>query len=297
MNDIDLLEAFADYQRSGNRAARTISTRASILRSFASRQGVMLLDATVFHLRRDIGRENIAPSTRATTRATFLAFYGFIQSEELRADNPALRLPIVKVPPHRPRPYTQEQIDRLLSTGAYRRTRAMILLAAYQGLRASEIAAVHSDDLDLAAGTLKVFGKGGRTDYLPLHDTIRDLAPTMKHGWWFPARAGREGHIKGQSVSDLLTDGSDYGDWAKSAAVVVGGVTYDSYQHSSMTAELLVQQGQAIALPWRLDHLPPDAPPPDEDAPPGHDRPQDDGPIHPAPDEIRLIPGQRALAA
>ena len=56
-------------------------------------------------------------------------------------------------------------------------------------------------------------------------------------------------------------------------------------------------QGQAIALPWRLDHLPPDAPPPDEDAPPGHDRPQDDGPIHPAPDEIRLIPGQRALAA
>lgn len=38
---------------------------------------------------------------------------------------------------------------------------------------------------------------------------------------------------------------------------------------------------------WRLDHLPPDTPPPDEDAPPGHDRPQDDGPIHPAPDEIR----------
>lgn len=206
MNDEYLLEAFADYQRSGNRAHRTISTRASILRGFAARQETTLLDATVFHLRRDIGREGIAPSTKATTRATFLAFYGFVQAEELRPDNPALRLPVVKVPPRRPRPYTQEQIDRLLSTGAYKRTRAMILLAAYQGLRVSEIAAVHSDDFDLEAGTMKVLGKGGRTDYLPIHQTIRDLAPTMREGWWFPARRGREGHIKGSSVSDLLTD-------------------------------------------------------------------------------------------
>lgn len=206
MNDNELLEAFADYQRSGNRATRTINTRASILRAFARRQNTTLIDATVVHLRREIGRAETAPSTKASTRGTFLAFYTFLHVEELRSDNPALRLPVVKVPPHRPRPYTQEQIDRLLSTGAYKRTRAMILLAAYQGLRASEIAAVHSDDIDLHAGTLKVFGKGGRTDYLPLHPVIRDLHPTMNTGWWFPARGGRDGHIKGQSVSDLLTD-------------------------------------------------------------------------------------------
>ena len=205
----DVLEYFADYQRSGNRAKRTIDTRASILRSFSARQEVELINATVFHLRRDVGREHIAASTRVTTRGTFLAFYTFLESEGLRSDNPALRLPVVKVPRHRPRPYSQEQIDRLLSTGAYRRTRAMILLAAYQGLRASEVAAVHSDDIDLVAGTMKVLGKGDRTDYLPLHDTIRELAATMGDGWWFPARGGRQGHIKGQSVSDLLTDARD----------------------------------------------------------------------------------------
>lgn len=238
MNDNELLEAFADYQRSGNRARRTISTRASILRAFARRQDVSLIDATVFHMRRDIGRENIAASTRATTRATFLAFYGFIQSEGLRADNPALRLPIVKVPPHRPRPYTQEQIDRMLSSGAYRRTRAMILLAAYQGLRASEIAAVHSDDLDLEAGTLKVLGKGGRTDYLPLHPTIRELAASMRAGWWFPARYGREGHIKGQSVSDLLADARDR------AGIVDDALTGHSLRHAFGTE--LVRRGANI---------------------------------------------------
>lgn len=238
MDDNDLLEAFADYQRSGNRAKRTITTRTSILRAFAARQHTTLINATVFHLRRDIGRGGIAPSTRATTRATFLAFYGFIQSEELRPDNPALRLPVVKVPPHRPRPYTQEQIDRLLSTGAYKRTRAMILLAAYQGLRASEIAAVHSADIDIHAGTLKVLGKGGRTDYIPLHPTIRELAPTMRDGWWFPARGGRDGHIKGQSVSDLLADARER------AGIVDKSLTGHSLRHSFGTE--LVRGGANI---------------------------------------------------
>lgn len=238
MDDTELLEAFADYQRSGNRAERTIATRASILRGLARRQGVQLLDATVFHLRREVGRDGIAPSTRASTRAALLAFYGFVQSEGLRDDNPALRLPVVKVPPHRPRPYSQEQIDRMLSTGAYRRTRAMIILAAYAGLRASEIAAVHSDDLDLVSGTLKVLGKGGRTDYLPLHDMIRELAPTMGDGWWFPARRGRAGHIKGQSVSDLLHDARER------AGIVDDDLTGHSLRHAFGTE--LVRGGANI---------------------------------------------------
>lgn len=238
MNDTQLLDAFADYQRSGNRARRTITTRASILRGFAARQDTTLLGATVFHLRREVGREGIAPSTKASTRSTFLAFYGFVHAEGLRPDNPALRLPVVKVPPHRPRPYTQEQIDRMLSTGAYKRTRAMILLAAYQGLRASEVAAVHTDDIDLDAGTLKVLGKGGRTDYLPLHDTVRELASTMGDGWWFPARAGRSGHIKGQSVSDLLADARDR------AGILDTALTGHSLRHSFGTE--LVRRGANI---------------------------------------------------
>lgn len=245
--DADVLAMFADYQRSGNRAKRTIDTRASILRAFAARQGVTLLNATVFDLRRDIGRDDIAASTRATTRGTFLAFYGFLEAEGLRRDNPALRLPVVKIPPHRPRPYTQEQIDRLLSTGAYRRTRAMILLAAYQGLRASEVAAVHRDDIDLEAGTLKVRGKGDRTDYLPLHPTIRELASTMGNGWWFPARGGRQGHIRGQSVSDLLTDARER------AGIVDKSLTGHSLRHAFGT-ELVRRKANIRAVQELMRH-------------------------------------------
>lgn len=206
MSDLDLLQAFADYQRAGGLAPNTIRSRHSTLRAFASRQGVALIDATVRDLRRDLGRQTITPATRAAMRAIFLAFFTWLQTDHLRDDNPAEGLPYVRVPPKRPRPYTQEQIDLLLKSGAYKRTRAMILLAAYQGLRVSEIAAVHSDDVDLEARTLKVVGKGGRVDYLPLHPVVEQLAPTMHVGWWFPARKGKEGHIRGQSVSDLLTD-------------------------------------------------------------------------------------------
>lgn len=238
MTNEEALEAFADYQRAGNRAKRTITARASILTAFSKRQNVPLIEANVFHMRREVGREGIKPSTRETTRTTFLSFYTFLHMEGIISENPARRLPVVKVPPHRPRPYTQEQIDRLLSTGAYRRTRTMILLAAYQGLRASEIAAVHSDDIDLDAGTLKVFGKGGRTDYLPLHPIIRDLAETMGPGWWFPARGGRDGHIHGTSVSDLLTDARNR------AGITDTNLTGHSLRHSFGTE--LVRGGANI---------------------------------------------------
>lgn len=247
VTDDELLELFAEYQRSGNRARRTIEARASMLRTFTRRQGVTMLEATVFDLRREVGRPNIAPSTRASTRATFLAFYGFLFAEELRPDNPALRLPVVKVPPYRPRPYTQEQIDRMLSTGAYRRTRAMIILAAYQGLRASEIARVHSDDIDLEAGLMKVLGKGGRTDYLPLSDVVRELVPTMRTGWWFPARHGKEGHIRGGSVSDLLTDARNR------AGIVDTKLTGHSLRHSFGT-ELVRRKANIRAVQELMRH-------------------------------------------
>lgn len=244
-SDAELLAAFAEFQRSGNLAKRTIKTRASILRSFTARQGTRLIDATAFHLRRDVARDGITGSTRASTRTVFRVFYSFLHGEGLRDDNPALRLPVVKVPPRKARPYTQQQIDLLLSTGAYKRTRAMILLAAYQGLRTSEIAAIHADDVDLEAGTLKVLGKGGRTDYLPLHETVRALANTMPaDGWWFPARGGREGHIRGQSVSDLLHDARER------AGIVDERLTGHSLRHSFGTE--LVRGGANISAVQEL---------------------------------------------
>ncbi len=49
-------------------------------------------------------------------------------------------------------------------------------------------------------------------------------------------------------LSDLLANGADYGSWLEVASVTIGGVVYGSYQHSSLGAELLVQQGVTVVL-------------------------------------------------
>ncbi|MET3374059.1 VCBS repeat-containing protein [Variovorax boronicumulans] len=50
------------------------------------------------------------------------------------------------------------------------------------------------------------------------------------------------------NLSDLLAGGIDQGDWIKKSSVTVQGVAYDSYQHSLLGAELLVQQGVTVKV-------------------------------------------------
>jgi hypothetical protein len=45
------------------------------------------------------------------------------------------------------------------------------------------------------------------------------------------------------SISDLLPDGSDVGNWQMAGNVTLEGVQYSVYQHTNVTAEVLVQQG------------------------------------------------------
>lgn len=49
-------------------------------------------------------------------------------------------------------------------------------------------------------------------------------------------------------LSDLLANGSDVGDWSRKSSVSIDGVAYDSYQHSTLGAELLVQQGVTVEV-------------------------------------------------
>lgn len=50
------------------------------------------------------------------------------------------------------------------------------------------------------------------------------------------------------NLGDLLFGGVDQGDWLQKSAVVIDGVSYISYQHSSLDAEVLVQSGVTVAL-------------------------------------------------
>lgn len=204
--DDEVLGAFAAYQRAQDLAENTIRNRASILRTLRATIDTSLVDATVTQLRTFQGREGIKPGSRRTCRNALTAFYTFLVEDGYRDDNPAARLPVVRAPKGTARPFTPEQVDAMLESGAYARTRAMILLGYYQGFRVSSIAAVHGHDIDLLAGTIRSVVKGDKPLSFPLHPVIAELSRLMPaDDWWFPARAGHTGHIHSSSVTNLIT--------------------------------------------------------------------------------------------
>jgi len=205
--DYDVLINFAAHQRSQGLAATTIKNRDSILRGIHRRLGVSLLTATTADLRAHIGRDGIALGTRRTERAALAAFYTFAVEEGYRDDNPTLRLPKIRAPRGEARPFTQEQIMRMLETGAYAKTRAMILLGYYQGFRVSSISRVHGADIDLLSQTIRTVAKGSKRLTLPLHPVIAELAKTMPtDDWWFPSDRTPEGHVRSGTVTDAVRD-------------------------------------------------------------------------------------------
>jgi integrase/recombinase XerD len=200
----NLLTDFAAFQKGKGLAPRTIANRAYMLEALVRATDVDLEHITIHDLRAWIGR-GISKSSMQTERDTYRAFFRFAREEGYRTDDPSERLAPIRAARGKPRPYSTDQIDALLNSGAYARTRAMILLGCYQGFRAAEIAAIHGHDIDHDADTIRVTGKGGKQSVLPLHPVIRDLSTRMPaDGYWFPARKTNDGHIHSRSVSDLM---------------------------------------------------------------------------------------------
>lgn len=210
--DNEALLTFAAHQRGQGLANTTVRNRDSILRTLERFAGTPLLELNVHHLRAYLGRDSdrldgISVGTRRTERGAMVAFYTFAHDEGLRDDNPTVRLAKITAAKGEPRPFTLEQVEAMLTSGAYRRTRAMILLGYYQGFRVSQIAAVHGHDIDVLGGTIRTVGKGSKHGVLPLHPVIATLAETMPGDrYWFPARSGRTGHVSGAAVTNLITN-------------------------------------------------------------------------------------------
>ncbi len=220
MDNETLIAEFVAYQRGKGLADRTIDNRLSIITRLARTS--TLRETTVFELRRILGMPGIKASSRRTYRGALIAFFSFLHEDGIRDDDPSAKLPRIKVPKGEPRPLSPDQVDRMLASGAYKRTRAMILLGYYQGFRAAMIARVDGDDVTLPldergevardedgqilGGTIRTIGKGSKERVLPLHPMIAELALSMpRHGLWFAARDGSARPIRSQSVSALIT--------------------------------------------------------------------------------------------
>lgn len=94
-----------------------------------------------------------------------------------------------------PQALSAEQVQALLgacdrSNSAGRRDLAVITTMCRLGLRCAEVAGLRLEDIDWAAGTVAVRGKGGRTDRMPLPvDVGQALVEYLRDGR--PATAAR----------------------------------------------------------------------------------------------------------
>lgn len=201
----DVLDAFEGYELAQGYADTTIRNRRSLLISSGNFTGVPLLETTTQQLRTYLGRVGVSLGTKRTEHNALRAFYAFCIEDGYLDQNPTDRLPAVRVPKGEPRPFTRSQIDAMLNSGAYKRTRAMILLGYYQGFRVSQIARVRGDDIDLVGTTIRTTAKGNKVRRLPLHPVVAELSEQMPTGWWFPARNDADSPICGASVTDLIT--------------------------------------------------------------------------------------------
>jgi len=150
-------------------------------------------------------REGINRSSRATYHATIRAYHAWLLRTGQRPDDPTVLTPVPKRPRGIPRPVADAKLAALLLAANRRRTRMMILLAAFCGLRVHEIAKIRGEDFDLEAGVLFVTGKGDKTAVIPLHECIVALAAKFPaSGWWFPSYSMPGEPIRSRSVSKAI---------------------------------------------------------------------------------------------
>ncbi len=73
--------------------------------------------------------------------------------------------------PHRlPRGLTPDEVQRLVGSFRTHRDKAIALLMLFGGLRSSEVLTLKVRDVDLAAKTVRVWGKGGRERVVPVDE-------------------------------------------------------------------------------------------------------------------------------
>lgn len=199
------LAAYLAWMRAAGRPESTIYQRSYHLRRFArtvpGEPFAVTLDVLVEYLG---GQETWGNATRHAARSTLRGFYQWAHATERMSADPTLRLPRIRQVPGRPRPADDDALQHGLAR-ADERVRLMLRIAAGAGLRCSEVARVHSDDLvqDLDGWSLRVRGKGGRVRVVPLSRALALALRSLPSGYAFPGQV--DGHLSGAYVSKLMS--------------------------------------------------------------------------------------------
>lgn len=155
----------------------------------------------------------LARSSVARKSAALGRFFGFLQEEGLRPDDPAAALPRPSAARPLPRVLDSAEIDRLFAeierrTGAARPMAADLRLAALiellygSGLRATELVSLPRNAVQPDRPFLILTGKGGRERLVPISDRARAAVARWRdhvdpgQPWLFPSGKGHLSRVR-----------------------------------------------------------------------------------------------------
>lgn len=179
----DPLTKFRAWYLCQGRAAGSVYGRYRYLARLASEHD--LATVTADQLLTWLASHDWAPETRKSAREALILFYGWGVKHGLREDNPMAEIAPTRIPPPCPRPVPDSVLARA-RMAASPDEMLMIDLGCFAGLRASEIASLHSRCLE--DDYLRIEGKGQRTRIIPIPPELACRIAERPSGWTFPGR-------------------------------------------------------------------------------------------------------------
>lgn len=153
------------HMRTRNLRPVTMRSRGRLLDALFDHLGKPLLHASETDLERWQQSLRVTPSSLGTYTTHARAFYKWAYDRELTDVDLTRALIVPRVPPRQPRPISEEDLSTaILCASNNPQLRAWLILSAYCGLRAGEVAAINRSDIRIAddgGAFLLVHGKGG----------------------------------------------------------------------------------------------------------------------------------------
>jgi integrase/recombinase XerC len=184
--------------------AGTLKTARSVLLRVERHAGRPLveLDHSALYAWQVDQAARVLPDSLRTQLGYLVGFYRWAGKHGRITTDPTLRLDLPKKPYRLPRPIAEDRLRRALEA-ADDEMRVILVLAAFCGLRAVEVARLVWDDVDLDGRTLRVIGKGNRERVLPIAPVVAEALARLPHrvGPVLPRHDGEPGHNDPNRIS------------------------------------------------------------------------------------------------
>jgi site-specific recombinase XerD len=189
-----LVPSFLRSLRAENAADRTIETYEAALTQLAAFLRSKGMPTAPTSIRRehiesfieDILKRGRKPATASNRYRALQRYFGWLSEDGEIKENPMVKMHPPRIPEEPVKVLSEQEITAILKACegqdfAARRDMAIIRLLVDTGLRLSEIANLHLEDVDLDGQTVQVVGKGNRVRVVPFgKKAARDIDRYMR---------------------------------------------------------------------------------------------------------------------